>query len=553
MASEVKITFLGGLGEIGRNCATIEQDGQAVLIDCGLMFPTLDTPGVDLILPDFSYLRELGDRLVACVLTHGHEDHTGGLSYLLRELKFPIYGSEITLGLARNRIDEAGLTDNCSFEVVRDLEKRKVGPFEFEFIPVTHSVPHSFALAIRSAKGVIFHSGDFKIDLTPVDSRLMDLARIGEISKSEGIRLLLADSTNAEENGHSESESIVGDALMEVFEKHSSGRVIVGCFASHIHRIQQIANVAEAVDRKVFTLGRSMGKNVALARRLGILKIDDDRILDIEEVSKYPPEKVCVISTGSQGEPLSALTLMALGQNRWLEVGEGDLVVLSADAIPGNETAVGKVIDGLYRRGARVIHPANAKVHTSGHAKRDELRTLLAIAKPQYFVPVHGEYRHLYNHSRIAMEMGIDSDNVLLAQDGDSVILSDESLEFSDVVPAGFLYVDGVVGDVSHGVLRDRKVLSEEGVLVIFAAVDISNAEILVGPEIATKGFITTDESSIRLDEIIQRSREVLLKELASGNVDRESLAKAVRSAIGKLVSRQTKRKPMIIPVITEV
>lgn len=553
MAAQVKITFLGGLGEIGRNCATIEQDGQAVLIDCGLMFPTIDTPGVDLILPDFTYLRELGEKVVGCVLTHGHEDHTGGLSYLLRDLRFPIYGSELTLGLARNRIEEAGLLDRCSFEVVKDLERRRIGPFEVEFIPVTHSVPDSFALVFRTAQGVVMHSGDFKIDLTPVDSRVTDLSRIGAIAQNEGIRLLLGDSTNAEEAGHSESERVVGDALIEIFTKHRAGRIVVACFASHIHRIQQIADVAKMFDRKVFTLGRSMGKNVTLARKLGLLDISDDMIADIDEASKFPPERVCVISTGSQGEPLSALSLMAVGQNKRIDIGAGDLVVLSADAIPGNETAVGKVIDGLYRRGAKVVHPGNAKVHTSGHAKRDELRTLQAIAKPKTFVPVHGEYRHLYNHSKIAIEMGVDHDNVLLAQDGDSVILSESGIDFGEVVPAGYLYVDGIVGDVSHGMLRDRKVLSEEGVVVIFAAVDVSNNEVAVGPEIATKGFVPVDEKAELLEEIADLAREVLEKALAKDNFDKDSLARDLRSAVGKLISRQVRRKPMIVPIVTEV
>lgn len=554
MASEVKVIFLGGLGEIGRNCALIEQDDQIVILDCGLMFPNPDMPGVDLVLPDLTYVKENQHKLVGCVLTHGHEDHTGALSFLLRDidLVLPIYGSELSLGLAGNRIDEAGLTDRCEYRPVSDGETREIGPFRVEFIPVTHSVPHSFAVAFYTAQGVIFHSGDFKIDLNPVDGRLTDLGRMGAIASNHGIRLMLSDSTNAEEAGRSESESEVGKTLARLFAISKDRRIVVTCFASHIHRIQQVATAAIASGRRVFTLGRSMGKNVALARRLGLLYIPDDRIFDIDQVSKYPSEEVCIISTGSQGEPMSALSLMAAGENKWLKLEQDDVVIISADAIPGNETAIGQVIDGLYRRGASVVHAGIDKVHTSGHAKADELKTLLSIARPTYFIPVHGEFRHLFNHTLLAREMGVAQENILLAEDGDVVIVSDTGVEYGGEVPAGYLYVDGVVGDVTGGVLRDRKVLSEEGVIVVVVTVDMKSGELVTGPEIITRGWIHADEAEGIIEEAKEEVRRSIADVAFQDALDLETLRRHVRTSLGKYVNKQTKRRPMIVPVVLE-
>ncbi len=554
MASEVKVIFLGGLGEIGRNCALIEQDDQIVILDCGLMFPNPDMPGVDLVLPDLTYVKENQHKLVGCVLTHGHEDHTGALSFLLRDidLVLPIYGSELSLGLAANRIDEAGLSDRCEYRAVSDGETLEIGPFRVEFIPVTHSVPHSFALAFYTAQGVIFHSGDFKIDLNPVDGRLTDLGRMGAIASNHGIRLMLSDSTNAEEAGRSESESEVGKTLARLFAISKGRRIVVTCFASHIHRIQQVTTAAIASGRKVFTLGRSMGKNVALARRLGLLYIPDDRIFDIDQVSKYPSEEVCIISTGSQGEPMSALSLMAAGENKWLKLEQDDLVIISADAIPGNETAIGQVIDGLYRRGASVVHAGIDKVHTSGHAKADELKTLLSIARPTYFIPVHGEFRHLFNHTLLAREMGVAQENILLAEDGDVVVVSDTGVEYGGEVPAGYLYVDGVVGDVTGGVLRDRKVLSEEGVIVVVVTVDMKFGELVTGPEIITRGWIHADEAEGIIEEAKDEVRRSIADVAFQDALDLETLRRHVRTSLGKYVNKQTKRRPMIVPVVLE-
>jgi ribonuclease J len=553
VTNPVRVIFLGGLGEIGRNCACVEVDGRIMILDCGLMFPDPEMPGVDLVLPDFTYLLENQDRVEGCILTHGHEDHCGALSFLLAQMSFPIYGSALTLGLARNRIEEAGLLDRTTLHTVRDGERRKIGPFDVEFIPVTHSVPHGFATAFHTPQGVILHSGDFKIDLTPVDGRATDLARIGAIAESEGIRLLLADSTNAEEEGHSLSESSVGRVLADLFAAHPDKRAVVACFASHIHRVQQIADAAIKAGRLVATLGRSMGKNVAMARQLGLLRIPDDRLIDIEDIGKYEPHRICIISTGSQGEPMSALALMAAGENKWVKLGAGDLVILSSHAIPGNETNVGKVIDGLHRMGAEVIHSGLAKVHVSGHAMREELKLLLSLAKPNSFIPVHGEFRHLTHHARLAQQMGVAPSRILLAEDGDIVELTSTSIDFAGEVPAGYLYVDGIVGDVGRGVLRDRKVLAEEGVVVVVVTVDAKTGDVINGPEIITRGWVYAPEA----ERLLGEAREVVLAALKESSqvlpVDFETLKRRARGALGRFVQERTRRRPMIVPVVMEV
>jgi ribonuclease J len=553
VADAVRIVFLGGLGEIGRNCACVEVDGRIMLLDCGLMFPDVEMPGIDLVLPDFTYLHDNADRIDGAILTHGHEDHVGALSYLLRDLRFPLYGSALTLAFARGRIEESGLTGRTSFNIVRDSERRRIGPFDVEFIPVTHSVPNGFATAFHTPQGVILHSGDWKLDLNPVDGRRTDLARIGALAKDPGIRLLLSDSTNAEEPGHSASESTIGHTLHELFRSHEDKRIVVACFASHIHRVQQVINAALSSGRTVTTLGRSMGRNVAIAREMGLLTVPDDRLVDIEAVRELDPRRTCVISTGSQGEPLSALALMAAGENKWIQVGEGDLVVLSSHAIPGNEYSVNKVIDGLWRRGAEVVHAGVADVHVTGHAQQGELQTLLAIARPEYFIPVHGEYRHLFHHARLAIGMGVREDNVLLCEDGDAVALSDSGLEFADEVPAGYLYVDGIVGDVGHGVLRDRRVIGEEGVVVLVVTVDGRTGQVLSGPEVITRGWVHAAEAEDLLAEARERVASALDDALAEGVPDVETMKRTARRALGSFVNERTRRRPMIVPIVMEV
>jgi ribonuclease J len=554
MAAPVKVTFLGGLGEIGRNCAAIEVEGRLMLLDCGLMFPDADMLGIDLVLPDFTWLREQGDRIEGCIVTHGHEDHMGGLSFLLRELSFPIIGSALTLGLARNRIEEAGLLDRTEMIVVKDKERRRFGPFDCEFIPVTHSVPHGFATAFHTPQGTILHTGDFKLDLTPVDGRLTDLGVMGAIAQNEGVRLLLSDSTNADEHGHSRSERTVGRVLHDLFLAHSGRRIVTACFASHIHRIQQIADAAISFDRVVATLGLSMRKNVRIAREMGLLRIPDSHLRDIEDVEGLPPGKVCVISTGSQGEPMSALSLMAASESRWLQLTPDDTVILSSHPIPGNEMNVSKVIDGLVRLGVEVVHSGIEDVHATGHAKQEELKTILSITTPEWFTPVHGEYRHLVSHSRLAQQMGVPADHVLVCEDGDSLVLDERGIRKGPRVDAGYLYVDGAgIGDVGHGVLRDRRVLAAEGVVVVIVAVDVKSGSIITGPEVITRGWVHADEAEDLLDECRQEVTQALKEACAGENAtDIESLQKVVRRTTGRFVNDRTRRRPMIVPVVME-
>ena len=555
MAEPVTVTFLGGLGEIGRNCAAIEIDDRIMLLDCGLMFPDADMLGIDLVLPDFNYLYERRDRIEGCIVTHGHEDHMGGLSFLLRELSFPIIGSALALGLARNRIEEAGLLKRTELITVSDNERRVFGPFDCEFIPVTHSVPHGFATAFHTPQGTILHSGDFKLDLNPVDGRRTDLATMGAIARREGVRLLLSDSTNACEHGHSRSETTVGKVLFDLFHANKGRRIITACFASHIHRVQQIADAAIAFDRVVATLGRSMQNNVRLAREMGLLHIPDANLRDIAEVADLPPGKVCIISTGSQGEAMSALSLMAAGESRWLKLTPHDTVILSSHPIPGNEMSVSKVLDGLARLGAEVIHSGIEDVHATGHAKAEELKMLLSITEPEWFTPVHGEYRHLVAHAAIARQMGVADDHVIICEDGDQLVLSDSGIRRGDSVPAGYLYVDGSgIGDVGNGVLRDRRVLAEEGIVVVLVTVDLAEAAVVGEPEVITKGWVHETASV----DLIDGCAAAVHRELATAlerapRADIESLQKVVRRAAGSFVNERTRRRPMIVPVVIEV
>ncbi|MDQ1477558.1 MAG: ribonuclease, partial [Actinomycetota bacterium] len=407
----VRIVFLGGLGEIGRNCFCLEVDGRILVVDCGIMFPDADMPGIDLVLPDFTYLRDNADRVEAVILTHAHEDHAGGLAFLLRDVSVPIYGSALSLALARNRIDEAGMLDRTEFITVTDGERRRIGPIDCQFIPVTHSVPHGFAVAYFTPEGTIVHTGDFKLDLTPVDGRHTDLALMGELARSNGgIRMLLSDSTNAERPGFTASESTVGTAMRALFREHDDKRFIIASFASHLHRVEQVAQAAISNGRKIAFVGRSMLQNVSMARERGFIDLPSYAVIDIEETARYAPGDVCIICTGSQGEPMSALSLMAAHEHKHVKISSDDVVVISAHAIPGNESNVSRVIDSLYRAGAEVVHDRTAPVHVSGHASQEELKFVLSLLSPEWFIPVHGEYRHLVHHAQLAHEVGVPDD-----------------------------------------------------------------------------------------------------------------------------------------------
>ena len=506
------------------------------------MFPDADMLGIDLVLPDFTWLREHADRIEGCIVTHGHEDHHGGLSFLLRELSFPIYGSALTLGLARNRIDEAGLLDRTELIRSTDGERRKIGPFDVEFIPVTHSVPHGFATAFHTPQGVILHTGDFKLDLTP-GRRSAHRSRPRRLAERQRRRAAAAGRLDQRRR---EGLLAVGDdgrrgAARPVRQRMSGKRIITTCFASHIHRVQQIADAAISHDRTIATMGMSMKKNVRLAREMGLLHIPENRLVDIDDIGDLDPAKVCIISTGSQGEPMSALALMAADENRWIKLGPGDVVIMSSHPIPGNESNVSKVIDGLVRVGVEVVHSGIEDVHATGHAKQEELKTFHSIARPEWFVPVHGEYRHLVAHARIAHQMGMPADHVMVCEDGDQLRLTDDGLVPHARVPAGYLYVDGIVGDVGNGVLRDRRVLAEEGVVVVVVAVDISTGAIITGPEVITRGWVYEAEAEGLLDQCEAAVTDAIKDAFAHDANDIENLQRCVRRAAGKFVNEQTR------------
>ncbi len=542
----VSITFLGGLGEIGRNCAALEIDGQYALIDCGLMFPEEDMLGVDLVFPDWSWLMERSGDVKCVILTHGHEDHTGALAYFLRDINVPVYGTPLSVELARGRIEEMGVEGD-----LRDLPYKRWtehGPFRFQFIPVSHSVPDAAAVAIDTPEGMILHSGDFKLDPTPIDGRPTDLPAIAALGR-KGVRLLLSDSTNAEKPGFEPSESSVGQPIADVI-KDAPGRVIAACFSSHVHRVQQIANAGVRDGRKVAFFGRSMHRNTGVASELGLLDVPPDSILDIKELGDLPPDRQLLITTGSQGEPFAALSLMSQGRHKFVELTEGDTVLISAKPIPGNETAVSKVISNLIRRGATVVHGQNAPVHVSGHGSRDELLTYLNVVRPTAFVPVHGEYRHLHAHAELARRMGVPHVDVL--EDGDRVILKGKKTQVQRrAVPAGYVYLDGSsVGDVQSAVLRDRSHLADEGVVVVTVGIDHGTGEVVYGPDMDSHGMM--DDPSA----VLKKAAEAVLqaiKEHASGRSDIGELQKTIRSAAGRVIRAETSRRPVIVPVVMEL
>ena len=545
----MRVTFLGGLGEIGRNCAAIEQDGRIVVVDAGLMFPEPTMYGVDLILPDFRWLIERRDRVDAIVLTHGHEDHTGALRYLVKDVNVPIYGSPLTLGFARHRLTEARVAHDLTFVEVADNERRRIGPFEVEFIPVTHSVPSAHALAFHTAVGVVVHSGDFKLDLSPIDSRRSNLSRFAALGE-EGVTLLLCDSTNAEEPGFTASESTVGGALRRLFLERPERRLVVACFASHIHRIQQIIDVALQQRRKIALMGRSMEANVKLARKLNLLHVDTADFVDIENVGRYEPGEVCVICTGSQGEPLAALSKLSRGDARNFSVGAEDTIILSSHPIPGNEWSVGRVIDDLHRAGTEVIHSGQEPVHASGHARQGELRTLHQLLRPKNFVPVHGEYRHLRHHADLAASMGLADKHILICEDGDQIDVTRTGISRAGQVPAGFHYIDGSAGDLDERPLEERRMLAEYGVLQITAGVDAERGVIAQPVRVTTRGWFEGDHDRDVVDAVTTTVRDAIQSALKDGIVDDESLTKIAQRAAGRLLGQKYRRQPVLLAAV---
>lgn len=542
----VSVTFLGGLGEIGRNCAALEVEGKIALIDCGLMFPEEDMLGIDLVFPDWSWLVERKKDVSCVVLTHGHEDHMGALAYFLRDIPVPVYGTELSVRMAEGRIEEVGVKSD-----LRTVQQKKWithGPFKFMLIPVSHSVPDASAIAFETPEGIVLHSGDFKLDPTPIDGRPTDLPAFASLAQ-QGVRLLLGDSTNAEKPGFEPSESSVGQPIADVI-RDAPGRVMAACFSSHVHRVQQIADAGVAAGRKVAFFGRSMHRYTTLATELGILEVPDGSVVDIKNLASYPPEQQLLITTGSQGEPFAALSLMSQGRHKFVELGERDTVLISAKPIPGNETAVSKVISNLMRRGARVVHGRNSHVHVSGHAAREELLTFLNLVRPTAFVPVHGEYRHLAAHAELARSMGVRQVDVL--EDGDRVIV-DGKKTFVErrAVPAGYVYLDGsAVGDVQGAILRDRSHLADEGVVVVTVGIDHDNGDIVFGPDLDSHGVM--DDPSAVLHKAAEAVRAAI-ESHDSGRTDHAEMQKTVRQAAGKVIRAETSRRPVILPIIMEV
>ncbi len=549
MAAPVAVTFLGGLGEIGRNCAVIETAGRRVLLDCGRMFAGDDLPGVDSVLPDFEWLLASGG-VEACVATHAHEDHIGALPYLLERLSFPVYGSAFTLGLVRHKLAEAGLLDRAELREVRDGDRFSAGPFECEAMPVTHSVPGGFITAFSTPQGLILHSSDFKLDLTPVDGRRTALSRIGALSGDPGVRLLLADSTNADAPGSSRSEKDVGDVLSDAIARAEGRRVIVGAFASHIHRIQQVMDAAVATGRTVATLGLSMQRNVGLARELGLLRVPDHALRDITDLERLDPARVLIVCTGSQGEPRAALTQMAEGVSKWVEIGDRDTVIFSSHPIPGNEAAIVTVRNGLARRGARVLHTGNLDVHTSGHGKQQELKVLHSVASPEWFVPVHGEYEHLVAHARLATEMGMASERVVLCCDGDQVELTDDGVRLIGSVGGDHLYVDGTVGDLGSTVLSERRKLGEDGFVAVVVDIDLERGAVVRGPEVVSRGWVEHPALLAHETAVADAVEAEVLDALADGRRDLQALEDLVLRTARRTSRERTRRRPVIVPMV---
>ena len=555
MAPPVRITFLGGLGDIGRNCAVLESDGRLVILDCGQMFSDETQPGVDSVLPDFTYLIENADRIDGCVVTHAHEDHIGGLPYLLEALGdvvLDFYGSPFTLGLVRHKLGERNLTGRANLITVNDGDRHTIGPFECEFLPVTHSTPSGLISMFETPQGIVMHSSDFKLDHTPVDGRITDLPRIGALSQDPGIRLLLCDSTNADVPGFSASESEIGVTLRRLFEEHRDQRIIVGAFASHIHRVQQIADVALEHDRTIVTLGRSMKRNVALARDLGLLSIPDSHIVDIADAEDIDPLRTCIVSTGSQGEYRSALWLMAMGDSRWVTIGPRDTVVFSSHPIPGNEEAIARVRSGLARQGAKIVHSGQLDVHTTGHGKRHELMTLHAVARPDLFVPVHGEYEHLVAHAELALDLGMAPEKVLLATDGDSLVLTDEGISKDGQVSGNYVYMDGTAEAIDERVLDERRLLGQAGFVSVIAEIDFDDRSIVFGPVVESRGWAANAERFDLEAGAAAEARVGLESALAEG-ADLADCERTARRSVGRYVNAATSRRPVIVPVIRAV
>ncbi len=549
----LRIIPLGGLEEIGKNITVFEYGNDIVVLDCGMAFPDEEMPGVDIVIPDFTYLEKNRERIRAVVLTHGHEDHIGALPYFLSKINVPVYGTRLTIGLVQNKLKEHGLEKTVKLHSVLPGNILKLGELRVEFIRSNHSIPDAAAIAFHTPVGVILHTGDFKIDSTPIEGKMIDLKRIGELGK-KGILALMSDSTNAERSGYTMSESTVGATFDEIFRNNQKNRIIVATFASNIHRMQQIVNSAVQYGRKIALSGRSIVNVVSVAVELGHMKVPKGTLIDIDEITNYPPHKLVIITTGSQGEAMSALTRMAYSEHRKVTLGSKDTVIISANPIPGNEKAVSKVINELYKLGTNVIYEALADIHVSGHACAEELKIIMNLANPKFFIPVHGEYRHLYHHSAIAQKMGIPEKNIIKLQIGSVLELNGEKFKINGSVPSGRTLVDGLgVGDVGNIVLRDRKLLAEDGIIIVVVTLDSHSHEIVSGPDVVSRGFVYMRESEDLMENIRECAQKSIEKCNYRRNSDWNTMKTKIKGDLGDYLYYKTKRKPMILPVIMEV
>ncbi len=550
--SKVRVMMLGGLNEIGKNLAVIEYENDMIIIDCGLAFPDEDMLGVDLVIPDFTYLEKNADRIRGILLTHGHEDHIGGIPYLLKQINVPVYGTRLTLGILESKLDEHRLLGSRDLITVEAGTVLKLGVFKCEFIRANHSIADACMIAIRTPVGTILHTGDFKLDVSPVSGEMMDLTRIGEYGR-EGILLLMCESTNIDRAGFTPSERVVGYALDQIFMTHTDNRVIIATFSSNVHRVQQIINASVKFGRKVAITGRSMLNVVSAAVELGYMEVPDYALIDIADIGKYPQEMITIITTGSQGEPMSALYRMAFSDHSQVELTPNDLVVLSSHAIPGNEKLISRIINELYKKGVNVYHD-DAVVHVSGHACQEELKLIHALTKPKFFMPTHGEYHHLMQHKELAEFMGMDPKNIFVCDIGQVLELDHESCKKNGTVTSGRMLVDGYgVGDVGNIVLRDRRHLAQDGLIVVVATVDVDEATIVSGPDIISRGFVYVRESEELMDTVREMVRDVLCDTLDSGITEWTQMKTAVKDTLSKYLYAKTKRKPMILPVIMNV
>lgn len=554
MAKEPKLSLipLGGLGEIGKNMMAVRFGENILVIDCGLMFPEEEMLGIDIVIPDITYLLENRELVRGVVLTHGHEDHIGALPYVLRQLNVPVYGTKLTLGLLQGKLKEQHLTGDVALHTVKPRDIVQIGPFKVEFIRVSHSIPDAVAIAIHTPLGVVLHTGDFKLDQTPVDGQVTDFHRLAQLGE-KGVLALLSDSTNVERPGYTMSERFVGNTFDETF-RQTTERIIIATFASNVHRLQQAIRTAHKHHRKVAIVGRSMVNVVNIAYELGYLNIPNGTLIELDEANRLPRGKVVILTTGSQGEPMSALTRMAMSDHRQVEIVPGDTIIISATPIPGNEKLVARIIDQLFKQGARVIYEKLSGIHVSGHPSQEELKMMLNLTRPKFFVPVHGEYRMLIKHAELAKDVGIAADNIFVAENGQVLELSRRSGRIAGRVTAGKVLVDGLgVGDVGNIVLRDRKQLSQDGILIVVVTMNRESGLIMAGPDIVSRGFVYVRESEHLLEEAKVKVKCALDKCVDRGVTEWSSIKSQIKDSLGKFLYEKTRRRPMILPIIMEV